>query len=347
MWICFVVLIAVQPKVWAVWVRGRGSPERPKRGHELTAIASGMGLESGRQQHALKTSTVFYNVHTMDRNLTEQIVVEQLETLSSPEVAPYIAAVFYNTIGEPFEISGCPKCVHLQHRESASEALTLQSMFLHCKKSPDDRVIYMHSKGSYHPTEVNTDFRRFIMQGAFSEPCLNMPSKCNLCGARFSPLPHQHVPGNMFTVECEYIQKLIPPAEFEEAMDRIPTNGLPDHMQGKGRFAMEHWVGSHPHVQPCDVYSGNYQCGYAKIPTKGWTPDLRTAPRYEMSAFRRRYPHICASSRALEYEALYPDADPQQGWAHNYYVSAPRNTLTLQHLTELEASLAKYLSGLP
>ena len=60
---------------------------------------------------------------------------------------------------------------------------------------------------------------------------------------------------------CRYVATLLPPHVFQEGMDaywgalNFTTGGtlLGWPWVGTGRYAMEHWVHSHPSVRPCDV----------------------------------------------------------------------------------------------
>jgi hypothetical protein len=74
----------------------------------------------------------------------------------------------------------------------------------------------------------------------------------------------------MFTAKCSYIKKLLPPEEFERRMEdaigltllaRLRTNvkstlfdDRPDRF-GLDRYSVDHWVGSHPSIRPCDLSS--------------------------------------------------------------------------------------------
>ena len=65
----------------------------------------------------------------------------------------------------------------------------------------------------------------------------------------------------MWLASCRYVAKLLPPPQFQKGMDTYwgalgfdkggRLMGTP--WVGTGRFAMEHWVHSHPSVRPCDV----------------------------------------------------------------------------------------------
>ena len=84
------------------------------------------------------------------------------------------------------------------------------------------------------------------------------------------PWPHLHFAGNFFNAKCSYVRQLIAPKKFANRTEhlyqkimqyrqqnKLITTLLPDgdHHFGRGRFAMEHWLGSHPDVRTCDVSS--------------------------------------------------------------------------------------------
>jgi hypothetical protein len=108
--------------------------------------------------------------------------------------------------------------------QEGSEFETLGLLWNYCRDSPhaeNDTVVYIHNKGSFHPSKENTMFRRFITPGALSRECSEMPPECNICSFRFSPLPHPHSPGNMWAARCNYIKLLLDPIKFEWEMERF------------------------------------------------------------------------------------------------------------------------------
>ena len=63
------------------------------------------------------------------------------------------------------------------------------------------------------------------MRGVFSRACVEAITEgardCDICGMRFSPTPHAHLPGNMFLARCGYISRLLPPEGFRRKMDAL------------------------------------------------------------------------------------------------------------------------------
>jgi hypothetical protein len=250
------------------------------------------------------------------------------------------------------------------YNETGDESLTLQTLHDHCNDHPEDLVTYIHDKGSFHNKPENVNFRRMLTQAVFSNECqANMTELgCNFCGARFSPIPHAHMPGNMWTAKCDYIKKLIRPDAFVAAMDamvdhfvkahevdpsipRPGSNKQPSYVEillgshpishpshtGIGRYAMEHWLGSHPSMLPCDVYPGVYDWKYLNLPDSKtpWVPDLKTAPRFPLNKTTVSLPFLrtrkdpvwfCGPAKLLEYGFLYNnELPPPQSYIWTLY----------------------------
>jgi len=175
----------------------------------------------------------------------------------------------------------------LQHNDTGDETGTLKYLWMHCQDN-EDTVVYIHDKGSFHPTETNTLLRKFITRGALSEECSNMPASCNVCSSRMSPLPHPHTSGNMWAAKCNYIRKLFDPSKFAAKMSLIYGGGE-NSCIGTGRYAAEHWVHSHPSVKPCDLSANDkFMWGYGHVPNGESEMKLgqpQQAPRYEWAMY--------------------------------------------------------------
>jgi hypothetical protein len=200
---------------------------------------------------AARPITVFYNVYAdLDHiDNAQDIVTEQMQHLR-PE-----HRVLVRSIGAQFPIENATR---IRHDQEGSESETLGVLWNYCRDSDaeNDTVVYIHNKGSFHPSNENTVLRRAITPAALSRECSEMPPECNICSFRFSPLPHPHSPGNMWAARCSYIKSLLDPTKFEWIMEQFYTiNRMKDfeHAIGTGRFAAEHWVHSHPTVKACDL----------------------------------------------------------------------------------------------
>jgi len=265
-------------------------------------------------------TTVFVNayVHPTDldkRNNGFQILRRQLEQMRASPAWPSVRAVRIVSIGSRLA-GGCgDRCGVLRHVRQGTEAVTLGELYKFCAAAPPGAsVAYVHNKGSFHPSENNTRLREMLMRALFHGCLVADRGLCNVCGARFSPQPHAHMPGNMWIATCAHVRRLRPPAGFPADMAavaeaeaarctaRLAARGrkssvllgknnacrFPAPMMGTGRFAAEHWVTSHPNSWPCDVYDdGPYSFGYAALPPANelWQPKLHYVPQLDISRF--------------------------------------------------------------
>lgn len=245
---------------------------------------------------------VFYNIYTRPETEHQEgaevsvrkalkIVEEQLAQLADSYAARKYASanmklpVYFNTIGSPlakrYTNKFCSKhrdymtCTHMQHYDSAFEEVTLQRVHDYCHAFPRNRVVYIHSKGTYNIRwsirhgGQNQYWRRYMTHAVSHKDCLEPPdSTCNLCGLFFTPVPWLHLSGNFFTADCGYITKLLPLTQYRHKLrdlaviarqqaneSRLTFQLFPpsDAYLGLDRYASEHWPGSHPDLVPCDL----------------------------------------------------------------------------------------------
>ena len=262
------------------------------------------------------TIRVFYNVFTKseeDIDFVRSLVREQLEYLK-PE-----HEVFVRSIGTKFDIENTTR---IQHDDTGDEVGTLSLLWDYCKKNPDKKVAYIHSKGSFHNNDENTKLRKFLTRGALSKECANLPFSCNVCSSRMSPLPHPHTSGNMWLARCDYIKRLKDPYQFETQMSFF---GDPDDAcVGTGRYAAEHWVHSHPSVMPCDLATDEgYTWNYDNVPDEDFEIELQPAPRFQLKVYEKEgvCPGIGISlnDRLKEYNILYSQNVTESWWGWNFY----------------------------
>jgi hypothetical protein len=302
---------------------------------------------------------VFFNIYVPSAEKTPRvmgILREQLAEMQNSRLLD-TARVFYNVIGynatDEIQHECGHKCHALKYKAKADEGLTLQAIYDYCQghMGPKDTLVtYIHDKGSLHPTPTNRHLRVMLTRGAFSDACqtIGTGENCNICGARFSPFPHHHMAGNMWTAQCSYIRKLHKPDDFGQKMESLMETVMQfakdstvprptfqqyqdEYFVGRGRFALEHWIGSHPSVRPCDVYPGDYLCGYNDVPksTNVWTPKLLPAPRFPVSIFQKRSPRdgnwFCGQARLLEFQYLYGERPPADSFLWSFYANVFRN----------------------
>jgi hypothetical protein len=189
--------------------------------------------------------------------------------------------VYYNTIGHADALNAtymshvCSKasknmrCQHMQHYDQAYEEVTLERVKEYCHQHDSHKAIYMHSKGSYHSFGGrNEGWRRHMTMAVTDEHCLNPPNNtCNVCGLMLFVMPSFMFRGNFWAADCSYVNQLVPALDFEDRLRRVQETArqLQNQSQllvklqediddnfGRGRYASEHWIGSHPSFRPCD-----------------------------------------------------------------------------------------------
>lgn len=294
--------------------------------------------------------SVFYNVYTNSEAVdnAKRIVNEQMSNVR-PE-----HRVFIRSIGVQFQVDNA---THVQHNDEGWEVETLKLLWDHCvdPKHERDTVVYIHNKGSFHPSNKNDLLRRLLTRAALSEDCANMPPSCNVCSFRMSPLPHPHTPGNMWSAKCNYVKKLINPVDFEQKMTqfyharKLKEEGLRPFEIGTDRYAAEHWVHSHPTISACDLSTSDFVWGYSGLPQMEHEMKLMQAPRYDRDAFlvntrssywnpiknrKKRWFHV--DHRLDEYKFLYNETPLQTwfGWTfYNVTVEAKERRRELPHKT--------------
>ena len=153
---------------------------------------------------------------------------------------------------------------------------TLAQVHKYCSARPSMAVVYItnHLVGLgigqndiYDVTKINATTLAVTSQMCYSSSEQDDAS-CNVCGTEFYPLPFLHFTGNMFSTSCEYVKKLLPPPEFEKEMHDNAGDVFLAHLRtqftselvkftpqilGMHQHSIEHWIGSHPDLKPCDV----------------------------------------------------------------------------------------------
>jgi hypothetical protein len=229
--------------------------------------------------------TIFYNIFIpqTNPNVAFDILHEQLDQISSSDALKFGPVTLYYTVIGNFEAlpemkmqqmchAASPNlhCTLSQTSRTGSERKTLELLHSFCQtNAPDYRVTYLHSKGSFHASEKNTNWRRLLTAAAVHPNCIVPPnSTCNLCGLQFFTQFTFFVPGNMWTASCRYVAQLLPFDLYYDARERAVEQLLILKLQnqlrgtllwdqldflGLDRYSDEHWVGSHPSIVPCDM----------------------------------------------------------------------------------------------
>ena len=239
--------------------------------------------------------------------------------------------------------------VSATHASEGSEYLSLAKLWDHCQEHPEENsiVTYMHSKDIYYPSQQNDRLHNFTSRGASSKECVasvlgrsktngTTDNICDICSSRFSPLPHPHTPGNMWTARCRYVAKLPDPRGFEEQMNRFAESAGVSHYHpssfGFDRYSAEHWVHCHPEAKPCDIYpNDDFSRGHPKQNQtdeafsmeiqagEAFHMEIQAAPRFGFEHFASRWPNHPIQERLLvwrlqEYETLYNNTTPPNHW---------------------------------
>jgi hypothetical protein len=165
---------------------------------------------------------IFYNVF-LPATLPEfaaglAVVDEQMEQMMHNLQVPAVRQAYgslhlhYTLIGAAFpsphylEERYCQphgvQCSPSAHFASGNEEHTLQALYDHCHHheaaaaadaadaTTTTVVAYLHSKGTFHPTPRNRNFRRALTDAALHVDCLTLSvDKCNVCGLQFVPFP--------------------------------------------------------------------------------------------------------------------------------------------------------------
>jgi len=275
-------------------------------------------------------AVIFYNLFIKTKKdipRVRKIVHEQLNLVDHP----LDKEIRINSIGALKDLSRLKLSKQLAertkliaHYDQGFEELTLHDLWSFCKHNgtdPEQLVVYLHSKGSFHKWkgQAATD-RYYLTSGALSKECMHMPKTCNVCSSRMTPVPHPHTPGNMWAARCGYIAKLIDPKKFREKMDSDflgRHNGAP-WCVGRGRFSDEHWVNSHPETAPCDLDTNqSFVSGHPM--TRTFEKELKKAPRFPIATYHVSWVECpgkgeSLTARLAEYRYLYSQEPPKEWW---------------------------------
>lgn len=257
------------------------------------------------------------------------------------------------------EFSDHLECHHLKHVDDGFEEYTLTTLYEHCQQHVDDRVLYLHTKGSYHYSKNQNHWRMHMTDAVVSQECIERAhnENCDLCGLLFLPQPALHYTGNMFNAKCSYIRTLLHPKEFEKKMDKFIARGqqllangvLQSHLLnlqspsilGSGRFAMEQWHGSHPDLHKiCDISPHYRHEFWEDTRRKDRKPEdwkFDTFPRHPIIAnwshaqsnillqdimmhdALRKFEYSLLPGQLLKWYELYGKFPPESSWVWSWY----------------------------
>eukprot|EP00977_Amphora_coffeiformis_P007517 scaffold1640_cov161-Amphora_coffeaeformis.AAC.40 len=243
-------------------------------------------------------------------------------------------------------------CYWMGHWIEGQEELTLTRLYNYCQRNPDSTVSYLHTKGSYHTNKGQNHPWRFHLTKAALTCALKMKASnhnCNVCGLQFYPVWTTFYPGNMWTGSCEYVNQLWSPADFGVRLENIVTaaresdqfswtlyNASNPGNLGLGRYAMEHWIASHPSVRPCEIVTTtpHLEAWYEKNATQssllvsapqhdwqqdGWFRWNRTSVEQMLPSPNSRKEYFLLPGFLFKWRRLYDEVPLDDSWVWNWY----------------------------
>jgi len=304
--------------------------------------------------------SIFYNIFIHEQAISRAlgIVQEQISQIGDSNSRSLNPKVYYNTIGAPAVnttwmdricFTNGVICHHMNHYHEAQEELTLQAVYDYCQVHPEERVTYIHTKGSYHDKAWNRlpqdAWRRFATAAALTKDCIQPSNNtCNTCGLLFTIWPFMHFPGNFWTADCSYVTRLAPPKTFESQMQALyqeRQQRISDKKQfgtllfqdnnstlGLGRMASEHWIASHPSIQPCDLSKTwdirPWQTSKLNEADFSWSMIPRHQPTIRNSELRyngklRLKEYYLLAGNLFKWFRLYSSAPPASSWIWTWF----------------------------
>ena len=86
---------------------------------------------------------------------------------------------------------------------------------------------FFNKVGTYHNTSHNEVWRKPLLEAAIHKDCIDPPDKsCNVCGLQFFPTWAHFMPGNFWTAQCSYINKLLHPVEYRYVKEPLTKRFL-------------------------------------------------------------------------------------------------------------------------
>lgn len=327
---------------------------------------------------------IFFNTFSAENKtqLAKDIIVSQLKEINTQPLLNGVP-LFYSRIGsldwdwpesecqgdDPVNPNSPSRvCTQITSTPTGDESLTLQPLFEYCTNHYNSTVVYLHSKGSFNPSEKQDQLRQVLMKAITSDKCLNMDndayhSLCDTCSTRTILFPFPSYTGNMWVAKCSYVSMLVPPNQFKfrkseviesirnrtkkmsgrrgwfmTNLDNFTSYKFPERHSfwadreswiGTGRYAAEHWVGSHPDLKPCEVF-----------PSAAGFPSIQYGRRINVDAFRSpqlesvqetmnidvatefwnkskglvQHPLYGKDGKLYQYRYLYSKVPPQDSW---------------------------------
>jgi hypothetical protein len=249
-------------------------------------------------------------------------------------------------------------CHRLQYLPVGNEVDTLQQLYEYCQDHPNEVVAYIHDKGSFHASYNNEKQRRVGTKAALE--CLSAmtaassssldralprnqeqqqpPLQCHVCAGHFQVSPQFLALSNMWSAHCQYVKQLIPPKFLEATLSTLyqqilndphyaclaPQSTAGNHL-GRGRYAMERWIWTHPILEPCNSLPRPMPQISGEFPqtntSTSWTPRVHRAPDKTVGFYLKHEKNNFArlEGRLLEYQYLYGQLPTENSWIWKYY----------------------------
>ena len=169
--------------------------ETTQKNKEVAQAASFSNCTQRRRLNkpAGKTFGFFHMFGGKDPTLMETIVHEQIAMIEAANILDSIESISLVVFGPTYSTFQTPPGRKfkrsIRSNETGDERETLALLYSHCHAHPDDRVFYIHSKGSFHPSAGNDRLRRNLMKAVLY--CIRNETleDSDICGLRFAPIP--------------------------------------------------------------------------------------------------------------------------------------------------------------
>lgn len=306
---------------------------------------------------------IFYNIYIGIKHPDNaiRIVKEQLGQVSSSMLAKHVKNMTVNffqigvldegIFNKTFMDDLCSdlnlNCISLGSTGNGYEDATLSKLLGFCKSHKDYQVIYLHDKGSFHPSSQNDRWRRHLTSAATSMDCIqalqtktnsSVAPSCNVCGLSYT---HPFFTGNMFAAECSYVANLLHPLRFKSNQKKIHvelrdmnfTRGeytFTDKQAwytGMRRYSCEHWVGTHPDIMPCDLQGDHEWFDWHKIDFENASHTSPRAPQpnsknsNETAGGNLTFSRLTAD--LYRYYQYYQKVPSLKSWMFDYFSDGP------------------------
>jgi hypothetical protein len=207
---------------------------------------------------------IFYHIYAKNLTLTTKIIDEQIQYIKRSGLEEQMSALYYgvvaggssgvnsiNLAAKYGKDNGNPsKYRQIGSWREGQEMKTLAKIFSYCNEdaNSDDKVLYLHTKGSLREVDHQTNMRIVLHAYTLHTDCIRVlddPFNYDTCGWRLSPLPFPHYPGesvrslkyrqltatpsvfsgNFWWAKCRYIRKLIDPSTMLLTSERQKRMG--------------------------------------------------------------------------------------------------------------------------